>query len=149
MKREVKIGDERITFNVHKACSDKTVAELFKVKLQDIYDVVENNRSKFSNEFACRCEKEAPDGVRMLFTEKGVCMLATLLHTEEAEACVLAMVETFVAMKGFMEDLKKALIEEESADDEADKDGDEKKDEDEDVDEDEVVGAENGAGGEE
>lgn len=111
MKREVKIGKELFTFNVYRAYTDKEAAAMFNVELQDIYDAIENNLSRFANGLVCKCANAEPDGIKMLFPEKGLCMLATVLKTKEAEEKVLSMIEAYVGVKGFAEEFGRALLE--------------------------------------
>ena len=111
MKREVKIGKELFTINVYRAYTDKEAAAIFNVELQDIYDAIENNPGRFANGLVCKCTKEEPDGIKMLFPEKGICMLATVLRTKEAEEKVLSMIEAYVGVKGFVEEFERAMLE--------------------------------------
>ena len=129
MKGELKIGNELVKINVHRAYTDKDAAKIFNVEPQDIYDAVASNPGRFADGLVCKCEEGAPDGVRMLFPEKGMCMLATMLKSEFAETMVLTMAEMYVGMKEFVGDLerifaKKHELESEEEEEEEDDDDD-------------------------
>ena len=91
---------------------DVDLAELYGVKIKNINAAVKNNPDKFPNDFYFKLSKEDDVVLKSkiltfkenqktknysskVFTEKGVCMLATLLNSQTATEITLSIIRTF------------------------------------------------------
>ena len=124
-KEEIKIEDMIYEINGIQVMVDSDLAKLYKCKngTKEINQAVKNNPNKFPNRYSWILnEKESNDllvkifdqknietrGGRFknprVFTEQGIAMLATILHTEVATEISIAIMDSFVKMRHFIKD---------------------------------------------
>lgn len=103
--------------------ADADVAELYGVETRRVNEAVRNNRDKFPKDYMFELSKSELQSLRSkisttkvsvksrsatkVFTEKGLYMLATILHSERATVVTFAIIETFAKVRS----LKRELVE--------------------------------------
>ena len=103
--------------------ADADVAELYGVETRRINEAVRNNPDKFPADYMFDLSKSELQDLRSkisttkvstmsrtstkVFTEKGLYMLATILHSPRATAVTFAIIDTFVQVR----ELKRELLE--------------------------------------
>ena len=99
----------------HKVMLDRDLAELYEVKTIALRQAVKRNRNRFPDDFILQLsetEAEALVSQNVIpsrqslggflpyaFTEQGVAMLASVLHSERAAAVNIAIMRTFVRLR--------------------------------------------------
>ena len=103
--------------------ADADVAELYGVQTKEVNQAVRNNPDKFPTDYMFDLSKSELQDLRSkilttnvstmsrnstkVFTEKGLYMLATILHSPRATAVTFAIIETFAKVR----ELKRELLE--------------------------------------
>ena len=101
--------------------ADADVAELYGVETRRVNEAVRNNLNKFPNDYMFELSKNELQCLRSkisttkvsvksrsttkVFTEKGLYMLATILHSERATAVTFAIIETFAKVRELKQEL--------------------------------------------
>lgn len=120
---EIEVADKIVLIHDMEVIADADVAALYEVATQRVNEAVKNNPEKFpkdylfalnNNELLYLQSKISTTNVSrksrnptMVFTEKGLYMLATILKGERARNVTFAIIETFAKVRS----LKKELVE--------------------------------------
>lgn len=95
---------------------DSEIAELYQVETKRVNEAVKNNPDKFPNRFTFRITEEEYNSLKSkfstskggsrkghsVFTEQGVYMLATILKSKVATEVSIAIMDTFVKMRHYI-----------------------------------------------
>ena len=119
----IEVENKIITIRKHQVIADADVAELYGVETRRVNEAVRNNRDKFPKDYMFELSKSELQSLRSkisttkvsvksrsatkVFTEKGIYMLATILHSERASSVTFAIIETFAQVRN----LKRELME--------------------------------------
>ena len=116
VKNDVKIEDMIYEIRGKQVMLDSDLAKLYNVETKRINEAVKNNIEKFPERYCFKIsEKEynylkskistSKGGSRKghnVFTEQGIYMLATILKSKLATSMTMAIMDTFVAMKKYI-----------------------------------------------
>lgn len=101
----------------HKVMLDKDLAELYQVETRSLNQAVRRNSMRFPEDFAFQLTQEEFDDLRSqnvisshggrryvpyAFTEQGVAMLSSVLHSERAVHVNIAIMRAFVRLRGLI-----------------------------------------------
>ncbi|MBQ8704238.1 MAG: ORF6N domain-containing protein [Bacteroidales bacterium] len=119
----IEVENKIATIRKQQVIADADVAELYGVETRRVNEAVRNNRDKFPKDYMFELSKSELQSLRSkisttkvsvksrsttkVFTEKGLYMLATILHSERATAVTFAIIETFAKVRS----LKRELVE--------------------------------------
>ena len=117
------IVDKIVTLRGKDVIADADVAFLYQVETKRVNEAVRNNPDKFPSNYMFELDKEELQDLRSkisstnvsamnrkptkVFTERGLYMLATILHSRRATDVTFAIIETFTKVR----ELKRELIE--------------------------------------
>ena len=117
------VEDKIITLRGKDVIADADVAFLYQVETKRVNEAVRNNPDKFPSNYMFELEKEELQDLRSkisstnvsamtrnptkVFTERGLYMLATILHGKRATDVTFAIIETFTKVR----ELKRELVE--------------------------------------
>ena len=116
VKNDVKIEDMIYEIRGKQVMLDSDLAKLYNVETKRINEAVKNNIEKFPERYCFKIsEKEynslkskistskgGPRKGHNVFTEQGIYMLATILKSKLATSMTMAIMDTFVAMKKYI-----------------------------------------------
>ena len=117
------VEDKIVTIRGRKVIADADVAAIYGVETRRVNEAVTNNPDKFPEDYAFELTDSELKKLRSkisttnvsnksrtptkAFTEKGLYMIATILHGKRALAATFAIIETFAAVR----ELKRELLE--------------------------------------
>lgn len=115
---------EKIIFNIRgsRVMLDSDLAELYEVETKTLVRQVKRNQIRFPDDFMIipnsneledlRCQFGTANRITdwnhmrrtppMLFTESGVAMLSTVLHSEQAIQINISIIRTFIRLRSFL-----------------------------------------------
>jgi len=134
MKEHFLVSSERIVNKIYivrnkKVMLDKDLAELYGVKTKALNQAVKRNSSRFPEDFMFKLEKKEFDLLRsqivtskrggtkqvpLVFTEQGVAMLSSVLHSERAITVNIQIIRTFHRLRELLatnESLQRRIME--------------------------------------
>jgi len=123
METDVQIQVESIAGLIHyirgeKVILDVDLARLYEVEVKTLKRSVKRNFNRFPSDFMFELSKEENNNLRyhigtsswggsryqsFVFTEQGVAMLSSVLHSERAITVNIAIMRAFVQMRKFLE----------------------------------------------
>ena len=116
VKNDVKIEDMIYEIRGKQVMLDSDLAKLYNVETKRINEAVKNNIEKFPERYCFKISEKEYNSLKSkistskggsrkghnVFTEQGIYMLATILKSKLATSMTMAIMDTFVAMKKYI-----------------------------------------------
>lgn len=116
IKNDVKIEDMIYEIRGKQVMLDSDLAKLYNVETKRINEAVKNNIEKFPERYCFKISEKEYNSLKSkistskggsrkghnVFTEQGIYMLATILKSKLATSMTMAIMDTFVAMKKYI-----------------------------------------------